>query len=106
MEALVRKVLEGKIDMPMQLHQFTTEQVQRLKSRIVQWSIARPLYPITKIDLFVTEECNLSCDYCFVAPKERRCMSWRVAKKAVDFLMARSEGAPHVYVTLEWAECS
>ncbi len=43
------------------------------------------------MELFLTEACNLRCDYCFVATKKAyKRMSWEVAKRAIDFLMIES----------------
>lgn len=41
------------------------------------------------ITVFVTEECNLRCSYCFIE-KEPREMSWETAKASVDFLIKNS----------------
>lgn len=41
------------------------------------------------ITIFVTEDCNLRCSYCFI-DKEPREMSWETAKTSVDFLMDNS----------------
>ena len=47
--------------------------------------------PITRIELFVTENCNLRCDYCFVEGKNASsAMSWDTARQAVDFLFRES----------------
>ena len=50
--------------------------------------------PITRMELFLTENCNLRCDYCFVEGKNpENAMSWETAKRAVDFLVAESRGS-------------
>lgn len=38
---------------------------------------------INKLQLFVTEDCNLRCDYCYIA-KRKSDMSWEIAQKAID----------------------
>jgi uncharacterized protein len=46
----------------------------------------------TKLELFLTDSCNLCCDYCFVPHKN--CggrMPWEVAKAAVDLLFREAE---------------
>lgn len=47
------------------------------------------LFPaITKMELFLTEKCNLRCDYCFEKGMDKhRVMSRRVAENAIDFLI-------------------
>jgi len=44
--------------------------------------------PVTHLVLWITEACNLRCDYCFVEKSERK-MSLDVGKAAVDFLLKR-----------------
>ncbi|MCE5313475.1 MAG: radical SAM protein [Armatimonadota bacterium] len=51
----------------------------------------KKLPPIVLIELFVTEDCTLRCDYCFVNDKDKSTrMTWEVAKKAIDFLVTSS----------------
>ena len=53
-------------------------------------ALGRP-FPITRMELVLTENCTLCCDYCFVAGKQaHKRMSWPTARKAVDFLMSQS----------------
>jgi uncharacterized protein len=55
--------------------------------------------PITRIELFVTEDCTLCCDYCFVREKRAGLrMPWDIAKRAVDFLMEYSGSQRHLEV--------
>jgi uncharacterized Fe-S cluster-containing radical SAM superfamily protein len=54
---------------------------------------------IRKLELFVTEDCNLRCDYCWV-PKHPRVMSFDRAKRAIDFLLEDSAQWDTVNVTL------
>ena len=54
---------------------------------------------IAKMELIVTEDCNLRCDYCWV-PKNPRCMTLETAKRAIDFLLEDSPGTESVEVTL------
>ncbi|MCW5866563.1 MAG: radical SAM protein [Candidatus Eremiobacteraeota bacterium] len=46
----------------------------------------RPLIPVTQFMIYVTEECNLRCSYCFVN-KQPRHMAWDTAKKVVDYCL-------------------
>lgn len=77
-----------------------TEQVNQLRQLACQRILARTLPPITWLDLFLTERCNLRCDYCFVASKRYQQMPWEVARKSVDFLMRESRDSPEVHITL------
>ena len=44
--------------------------------------------PITRMELFLTENCTFHCDYCFAATKNAyKRMSLNTAKKAIDFLL-------------------
>lgn len=48
-----------------------------------------PVYaPVQNLVLYLTEDCNLRCTYCFV-PKKPRSMSPEMARQAVDFLLDR-----------------
>lgn len=46
----------------------------------------RPLIPVTTFMIYVTEECNLRCTYCFVN-KQPRHMTLETAKKVVDYCL-------------------
>lgn len=46
-----------------------------------------PPPPITHLELLVSEECNLRCDYCFVENKNPRVMSPETGRSSVDFLL-------------------
>ncbi len=45
--------------------------------------------PVRTMLLYVTEQCNLRCEYCFVDKKPRR-MGAETARKAMDFLLSRN----------------
>jgi uncharacterized protein len=48
--------------------------------------------PITKLELFLTENCNLRCEYCFVKGKNRyNKMTEKIGKKAIDLLFKESK---------------
>lgn len=50
----------------------------------------RPAYaPATAFVVYVTEQCNLRCQYCFVDKKSRH-MSVETARKVVDFILSRN----------------
>jgi len=46
----------------------------------------RPFVPVTTFMIYVTEECNLRCTYCFVN-KHPRHMTWGTARKTVDYCL-------------------
>lgn len=49
-----------------------------------------PLPPITNLELMISEDCNLRCDYCFVQTKRPASMSKGIGEKAADFLIKAS----------------
>jgi uncharacterized protein len=55
--------------------------------------------PITKLELFLTTDCNLRCSYCWVR-KEPEHLSLDRAKQAVDFLVAESRDSESIHITL------
>jgi uncharacterized protein len=48
--------------------------------------VRQSLQPVEALVLYLTEECNLRCNYCFVK-KRPRCMTLDVARKAVDYFL-------------------
>jgi len=46
--------------------------------------------PITTIDLDMTNNCVLACDYCFRGEKNPRRLTYEVGTKAIDWLIAES----------------
>ncbi|MBC7261513.1 MAG: SPASM domain-containing protein [Chloroflexi bacterium] len=59
----------------------------------------RFLPAVTRLELFITENCNLRCDYCFVHGKNAfHRMSWDTAKKAVDFLIRESRDQKQLHI--------
>jgi len=51
-------------------------------------------FPITHLEIFITEDCNQTCDYCFVEGKNRQhAMDIKTGRRAIDFLLdhARKE---------------
>lgn len=56
-------------------------------------------YPaITKLELFLTENCNLRCDYCFVKGKNPKDMPWEVARMSVDLLFRESRDSKELSI--------
>lgn len=52
---------------------------------------------VRRLDLFVTEACNLACPYCFALTSERRHISPADARRAVDWLLESEH--PRVHIT-------
>jgi len=61
---------------------------------------ARQFPPVVFIDLFLTEDCNFRCPYCFVEGKRRRHMSKEVAFASVEFLLRESREVDKVEILL------
>jgi len=71
--------------------------LRSLGQKIAEKILLKSLPPLTLIELFLTEACNLRCDYCFVATKKAyKRMSKEVAQRAVDLLMWESRGEKEV----------
>ncbi|UCE08326.1 MAG: radical SAM protein, partial [bacterium] len=47
--------------------------------------------PITYLYLDVTNNCILSCDYCFRGKKNKQRLSWEIGTKTIDFLIRHSQ---------------
>jgi uncharacterized protein len=64
-------------------------------------------FPLQSIVLNVTNQCNLSCQYCYefgedkIATPEgkKKFMDWDTAQATVDYLFAESQGRPSVHMT-------
>ena len=54
-----------------------------LATRVASDLLVRPIYA----DLFVTEDCNHRCDYCFVKGKQTRTMAPELARDAIEFML-------------------
>ncbi len=56
-------------------------------------------HPVTNLELFLTENCNLRCDYCFVKRKNNHLrMSLETGLKAIDFLFEYSYDQADLHV--------
>lgn len=56
--------------------------------------------PITNLELFLTENCNLACDYCFVRNKRPKKMSFEDIVAAINFLVFYSADKKLLNITL------
>jgi uncharacterized protein len=56
--------------------------------------------PISRLELIITESCNLNCQYCFVNKKNKRSMPLGVAKTAINFLLFYSDAIKDLNITI------
>jgi uncharacterized protein len=64
-------------------------------------------FPLQTLVLNVTNQCNLSCQYCYefgedkIATPEgkKKFMDWETAKSSVDYLLTQSEGRRSIHIT-------
>src|SRR5580700_12252460 len=64
-------------------------------------------FPLQTLVMNVTNQCNLSCQYCYefgedkIATPEgkKKFMDWETAKSSVDYLLTQSEGRKSVHIT-------
>lgn len=82
------------------LSRISADQLEAFESRVARQYAAGRMPPINRVEMLVTEDCTLQCDYCFVNNKSHlKRMSWEVAKKAVDFLIERSSPDSDLEIT-------
>jgi uncharacterized protein len=81
------------------LRELAPEDFRLLAARIAH-AISRSAWPpIRKLELVLTEDCNLRCDYCWI-PKRASYMSPEVAVRTLDFVFAESRDALNIEITL------
>lgn len=56
--------------------------------------------PINNMELFLTEDCNLACEYCFVHKKNNNSMPIELAIDAINFLVLYSGNKDSLNITL------
>ncbi len=73
---------------------------RRLLRRLVkaQWHHRPVIPPVTSLELFVSEDCNLRCDYCFIRNKGPQHMPMETLRASVDLLMRLSADANSLMV--------
>lgn len=62
--------------------------MEKIKERTEPWQsgVAK------NITFIVTKDCQLACKYCYLVGKNtQECMSWDVAKKAIDFILDKED---------------
>jgi uncharacterized protein len=65
------------------------------------------IFPLQTIVLNVTNQCNLSCSYCYEFGEDKiatpdgkpKFMEWETAKTSVDYLFAEAQGRKSVHIT-------
>ena len=61
--------------------------------------VARRMWPgLSYADMFLTEDCNHRCSYCFVKGKNPRRMSEQIARDALEFLLTASKETKQVRI--------
>lgn len=56
--------------------------------------------PVTTMDLDMTNNCVLACDYCFRGKKNKRRLSWEVGTRAIDWLIDESRDKKKLSIAL------
>ena len=83
------------------LSQLDSRKLVAFGDRLASRYAAERMPALRKMEMFLTEDCTLRCDYCFVNDKDRRKrMSWETAKKAVDFLIEQSSSGSDLNIAL------
>ena len=55
--------------------------------------------PLKTFSLFVTENCNLDCDYCFFDKRDKKEISVDTAQRAVDFFLEQSKDENNLHLS-------
>jgi uncharacterized protein len=66
-------------------------EIQRLGERLESVFATKQFAGLAYMELFITQQCNQRCDYCFVRDKTSQRMSEEVAFQAVDFLFSHAQ---------------
>jgi uncharacterized protein len=81
-------------------HNLNSKQADEVIYQVVLRLNLSLFHPITKLELFLAEGCNLACKYCFEKDMSGdRLMSLPVAKKALDLFFDYSQGRKELFVT-------
>lgn len=98
--------LEHEVEESLEELQF----IRAIQSELPSYQPSQPLpeqFPLQSIVLNVTNQCNLSCSYCyeFGADKiatpdgKKKFMDWDTAQRSIEYLFAESGDRPSVHVT-------
>ena len=60
--------------------------------------------PIKGIDIDVTNDCVLRCDYCYRGEKNKQKLNWETAVKAIDFLIKHSKDQKKIFINFMGGE--
>lgn len=85
-------------------------EVRAIQNGESTYELSQPLpenFPLQSVVLNVTNQCNLSCQYCYefgedkIATPEgkKKFMDWETAQQSVDYLFAESGDRPSVHIT-------
>ena len=85
-------------------------EVKAIRNGQKEYAKSEPLpesFPLQTIVLNVTNQCNLSCQYCYEFGEDKvatpegkpKFMAWETAKSSVDYLFAESQGRKSVHIT-------
>src|SRR5271154_586097 len=85
-------------------------EVKPIRNGQREYAKSEPLpesFPLQTIVLNVTNQCNLSCQYCYEFGEDKvatpegkpKFMAWETAKTSVDYLFAESQGRKSVHIT-------
>jgi uncharacterized protein len=86
------------------------QSVRAIQASAWDYEPSQPLpenFPLQSIVLNITNQCNLSCSYCYefgedkIATPEgkKKFMDWETARQSVDYLFAESGNRPSVHIT-------
>ncbi len=85
-------------------------EVKAIRNGKKEYARSEPLpetFPLQTIVLNVTNQCNLSCQYCYEFGEDKvatpdgkpKFMEWETAKSSVDYLFAESQGRKSMHIT-------
>jgi uncharacterized protein len=86
------------------------QEVRAIRNGAKEYQKSEPLpekFPLQTIVLNVTNQCNLSCQYCYEFGEDKiatpdgkpKFMDWDTAKSSVDYLFAEAQGRKSVHIT-------
>jgi uncharacterized protein len=76
--------------------QLSPSEARELLYSVVKKLNAASFPAVNTLEMVVTGDCNMKCDYCFARPLSRRSMDVTTARKAVDFLIDYSRDSKNL----------